>query len=740
MHDERVVDHFKSYRCFVTYADVDTSMMSHSVFLQHLASALSIPTATTLPTILATLRTSPTLLVIDNAETFLDLDTADGGHISEAIAELGGCLSVHLILTTRSGKLPNLSWARQDVGGLDVKASRRLFSAVYKQDIGNRLDPLFSTLDHHALSISLLSHAATRNAYQTTEEIQEAWEQQKTRLLKTGPIKSQNLGVTIEFSMDSPSLQGMKAVVLLFLRTVAFLPEGMHRDDLLGIFPKPKDIQAVANAVCLFSLTHRSGERFTMLSPIRMYIMDQYNTNLLYKDPILVSVRSYSYQQISGDPEFWGVRESANTERLLSFDLTSKYIHHDYNACLRTLQSVQDLRYALYRYGPRETSLFPLLKSVPEERPILRAGGVTIGSRHSKRLILAKATCLIDICWLQYQLHRDIVNNDMLETAESLCRRHIPTCNEQLVSCLRLKATEHQNNGNLFLADDAIRDACILARPLNDRFTEALLSYDLSVIWFLRGNISEVTSLIVFAEEYFRSNNHYLELVFLLLFWINALLCEKEFDTAREILGQVEELDRKHNGGRRSHELLNRKASIEGWAGDIATALKVLDEATRVEMRPGMLEFQEYVDSWRAKAHYAAIMGNFDDAGIFLVRAVNLESEGGHLNICAKDMMLAAYIQLYSGEWDTAKRLLKRAQAEDSKKEMQLTGFIYRALGEVTVLLQGGRDEAVTYFAKVESMCSSSGMAPKLLYTGFHHYWMLSAEYDRWTRYLDGTL
>jgi len=737
MHNERVVDHFKSYRCFVTYSDVETSMMSHNTFLQHLADALSIPTASTLPTILATLRTSPTLLVIDNAETFLDINTVDGGHISETIAELGGCPSVHLILTTRSGKLPNLSWVCQEVGGLDIEASRRLFSAVYKQDIGTRLDSLFSTLDHHALSISLLSHVATRSAYRTTEEIQRAWEQQKTRLLKIGPVKSQNLGVTIEFSIDSPSLQGMKAVALAFLRTVAFLPEGVHRDDLSGIFPTSADIQAVVNAICLSSLTYRSGARFTMLAPIRMYIMDQYNANLLYKDSILISVRNYLYQQLSDDPGFWGVRESVNTERFLSFDLSSTHVQHDYKARLRILKSVKDLLDMLYYYHPRELNLFPLLKSVSEHRPILHARGVAMGRRQSKQLILAKAQCLEEICWLQYELRRDFIKNGMLGTAESFCRSHMSTCTKQLVSCLRLKGVEPRDNGNHFLADEALREASTLAHSLNDRFDEALLNHDLSRILFLRGNISEATSLMASAEEYFRSNNKHIHLVNLLLDWINVFLYEKDFDSAREILGRAEELDRMHNGGRRSRELLNKKASIEGWAGNIAAAMNVLDEVTGDELRPRALEFDWYVHAWRAKASYAATTGSFDDARIFLAQAIKLQSETG--NESPTDNLLAAYVELYSGELDRAGKLLETMLEEDDQVNIQFTGFTHRALGEVA-LLQEDKSEAVTHFAQVVSMCNASGRAPKLLYANSYHYFSLSAEYDGWTRYLDGTL
>jgi len=76
---------------------------------------------------------------------------------------------------------------------------------------------------------------------------------------------------------------------------------------------------------------------------------------------------------------------------------------------------------------------------------------------------------------------------------------------------------------------------------------------------------------------------------------------------------------------------------------------------------------------------------------------------------------------------------------EDSQDEMQFIGFTHRALGEVA-LLQGFQDEAVSHFAEVESMCRTSGMAPRLLYANWFHFYSLSAKYDGWTRYLDGTL
>jgi len=726
MHDERIVQYFQNHRYFATYDGVANSMMTHTTFLARLATALLIDDAS-LSTIRAKLLASPTLLVIDNAETFLDATSDDGDAISADIEDLGACSSVHLIITTRNENLPNLSWCRQDVGGLGMEASRATFKAVYKlDDIGNRLDSLFSSLDHHALSISLLSHAATQNRYRTTDRIIKAWEQQQTRLLQRGKGKSRNLAFTIELSLNSPSLQAAKTEVLAFLRTIAFLPEGLHEDDLSGVFSDDTDIQTIADTVCLSSLAYRSGGRYTMLAPIRMYIMDHYNANLTYEDPILVSVRIYAYQQVSDDPEFWGVRESANTERLLSFDLNSKHVQRDYNACLRTLQSVNTLCAALYSYHPRETSLFPLLQAVSVMYPTLQAV-----------LILAKAQCLTGICWLQYKLHRDFIRNGMLGTAESFCRSHTPTCTEQLVRCLRLKGAKYEEDGNLFLADEALREASTLAQSLNHLLYEAALNHNLSLILFLRGNISEATSLMASAKEYFRSNNQHVLLVYLLLHWIYVLLHEKEFDAAREILGRVEELDRIHNGGRRSRELLNRKASIEGQAGNTVAAMKVLDEATMDEIRPGALEFEQYVNAWRAKAYYAATVGSFDDARISLTQAIKLAFETGGASVT--DDLLAAYIDLYSGNLGRAKKLLGTMLEQDRQVNSKLTGFIRRALGEV-VLLLGDKDNAMSHFGQIESMCSTSGMAPKLLYANLPHWYSLSAKYDGWIRFLGRTL
>jgi len=121
MHDEHIISYFGFRRCFVTYDGIDTSMMTHDTFISRLCVALAITSSPSLTSVLSTLRSSSTLLVIDNAETFLGAGTKDVGPIKETIADLGGHQSVHLILTTRSANFPNLPLSRRDIGGLDVE-------------------------------------------------------------------------------------------------------------------------------------------------------------------------------------------------------------------------------------------------------------------------------------------------------------------------------------------------------------------------------------------------------------------------------------------------------------------------------------------------------------------------------------------------------------------------------------------------------------------------------------------
>ena len=75
-----------------------------------------------------------------------------------------------------------------------------------------------------------------------------------------------------------------------------------------------------------------------------------------------------------------------------------------------------------------------------------------------------------------------------------------------------------------------------------------------------------------------------------------------------------------------------------------------------------MTESKEYVRLWRARAYYTASLGDFDDARKFLTHAADLLHKAGRRRK-SNSFLIAAYIELYSGERDKARKLLEKALA-----------------------------------------------------------------------------
>ncbi|KAG5730699.1 hypothetical protein E4T56_gene4062, partial [Termitomyces sp. T112] len=151
-----------------------------------------------------TLSTAETLLVLDNAETFLDA-TMDAGRIADAIDGLGARSNVTILLTTRTTVLPpNLELIRLRVPPLEESAACEAFHAYYPSIETSILIKLLSAVDFHPLSINLLAQAAVQNEW-SPQDLITAWDHQRATLLEGGDGKSQSLAVTIETSLNSPS-------------------------------------------------------------------------------------------------------------------------------------------------------------------------------------------------------------------------------------------------------------------------------------------------------------------------------------------------------------------------------------------------------------------------------------------------------------------------------------------------------------------------------------------------------
>ncbi|KAG6847518.1 hypothetical protein H0H93_007615, partial [Arthromyces matolae] len=316
LNDHALASKFEDNRFFVRFDDMDASQVTLGTFLDRIAKALGLATSANIfNSITKTLSASQTLLVLDNAETFLDA-AADAGRIADVIDGFGARSNIAMLLTTRTTVLPpNLEWVRFRVPALEEDAACMAFKLYYTPSIENStLIRLLSAVDFHPLSINLLAQAAVQNDW-TSQDLVAAWDRQRAVLLDGGEGKIQSIAVTIETSLNSPSLLKLGDTARHLLQIMAFLPQGISKQRLTAIFPVVDNIESCADVLCKQSLAYLSGDFITLLAPIRLYISKRYNVNIL-KNPLLDKVRRY-YAAHNEDDEVIS-QEDVNVEHVLS--------------------------------------------------------------------------------------------------------------------------------------------------------------------------------------------------------------------------------------------------------------------------------------------------------------------------------------------------------------------------------------------------------------------------------------
>ena len=721
LHEKDMVSRFQA-RVFVSYDGIASSAMTFELFLERIADAIGV-----LPDskyIIERLESAMTLLVLDNTETFLDASPADFGKLTELLDTIGALPSTSIIATTRNPETvpPNLPFYRAVITGLTLEAASAAFSFVYKlAPIDDTIQRILSALDYHPLSINILANTATINQW-TVARLQEAWREGQSRILdsETSGSKYRSLRISIELSIACPLFQATKDVVLRLLRIIAFLPQGLYREDLHGILQDRRAL-GIADALCRSSLAYWLGDRITMLAPIRLYIMDVYNSCLRTNDDgILFSIHRHYHEQLSNTPEVCAEREHANLDRLLFFDISSETHQSEFNINLHTLRTAGFFLHHIARRDLQATSLWPLLTCDVDENL----------SRTLNPLSLAISLCLSWVYWLEYYQCRYATSSE-----QGTLQKSTLSFSEQLSSCLRVTEMVHNSKGNLLLADEALRQGCCIARSMNHFMYEAFYSGQLCRVALCRGNIEEADSFATSANNYFQSTGQYLHLIGLSPDLANIAIHQQDFDRARSFLHEAMALDREYNDGRRKLEIVNNQASIEGWAGDVTAALKVLDDSMGVDVRPGAPQFSEYLAMLRATAYYEANMGNLSDARTLLSRATSL-SLGSHGAFShSYTDLISAYVDLFDGEYTKSRMRLHSLLDNADKEDIQHTAILYRALGEV-MLSQEDISEATTHFGAAKSLCSTMGISPTYLYAGYRHWYTLPEQYLGWKEFL----
>jgi len=674
------------------------------------------------------------LVVIDNAETFMEASAEDFAQISQTLDAIGTTACTRIIITTRShDTIPfNLICSRVLVSGLSLGAACAAFALVYRlAPIDETIQRILTALDYHPLSINILANAAVINQW-TPIQLETAWNKERSRLLLSDVTKSKhgNLQISIELSITCPVFEETRDAALELLRAAAFLPQGIHRKDLGGTFLGVSAGQ-LADSLCRASLAYWLGDRLTLLAPIRLYVMDEYNHHLSYNDSVLSSFRSYYYHLLEKKPEACVLREYANINRVLLFDVSSPLYRSDFDVHLATLRSADKFLYSLYKYNPQAISFQSLL--------LFEATELCFKDLDDT-VALALGGCLESICWLEHKCRGSGAALGLLDLAESFCQHHAPICNRSLVQCLMLRGVIQQQYWSLASAEDALREGLSIAQGMNDSSAEALLKQSISGVALRRGNILEAKSLASSTQDYFESKNELSRVISIILHRSSIAIEEQDWPSARTLLEEAERLDMerpKRDVGRKRPHILYEMAHVEGRAGNTSMALNILDKILNHEEGYSLVnapQSSHYVSAILAKAYYEGLSRNFDSARALTGRAIHLLSTTDVLYSNAK--LVGVYIEIFAGNYRQAKTLLRLFLEEEEENPIQRKeALFYRALGEVALLEQRS-EEGNLWFSKAKLLCDAMEMQPKLLYVAQPYHCTLPKEYDGWVKYL----
>ena len=302
------------------------------------------------------------LIVLDNAESILDPQGAEGQEIYRVVEELSQFPNICLVVTSRITATPP-NCETLDIPTLSMEAASATFYSIYKhKGHPDLVDDLLKQLDFHPLSIALLATVAHQNKWDG-KRLTKEWERRRTSVLRTE--QNESLAATIEFSLSSPMFKQLGPNARDLLGVVAFFPQGLNEDNLGWLFPTISNVAAILDKFCVLSLAYRCDGFLMMLAPLRDYLSP--------KDPLsspLFRATTGSYFALLAAelnpnlPEFretqWITSEDANVEFLLN-TLTTIDASLDgvWSACADFLR-------LLYWHKPRQTMLGPKIESLPD--------------------------------------------------------------------------------------------------------------------------------------------------------------------------------------------------------------------------------------------------------------------------------------------------------------------------------------------------------------------------------------
>ena len=305
------------------------------------------------------------LIVIDNAESILDLQEVGNQKTYNLVEELCQFRNICLCITSRISTIPP-GCETIDIPTLSMEAAHEAFYNIYRHGTQSDLvNKILEQLDFHPLSVTLLATVAQHNRWNINRLAKE-WEAQRTGMLHVQQNKS--LATTIELSLASPMFQELGPNAHALLGVVAFFPQGVDENNLDWLFPTIPNRRDIFDKFCILSLTYQSNGFITMLAPLR----DHLSPKDPMSAPLLCMTKDHYFSRLSvevdpDEPRFeeakWIISEDVNVEHLLNvFTTIDAASGNVWSACAHFMQH-------LHWHKPQLVMLGPRIEELPDSHP-----------------------------------------------------------------------------------------------------------------------------------------------------------------------------------------------------------------------------------------------------------------------------------------------------------------------------------------------------------------------------------